>query len=128
MNLKEILMVAQKVGLLSIIDVNTPDELAERKIVAFAKAYADKMMVSELAKETVTLLAVTDDEQALLELTAQIWNGFARLGDKHPSDLEELHRDLHNIQNRIMARVASRANPELFTATHDGETTWKLKQ
>lgn len=57
---------------------------------------------------------MTPEEIALLELTAKVWNLFLELPDRHPCDDEETARDLHNIQNRICARVAKRANPEIL--------------
>jgi len=47
-------------------------------------------------------------------MTADLWNAIADLGGLHRCDLEETARDIHNIQNRIMARVAKRAHPDVF--------------
>ena len=57
---------------------------------------------------------VTPSEMAVLELTASLWNALCELGDHHPSDMAEHERDVHSIQNRVMARVARRANPDFF--------------
>jgi hypothetical protein len=57
---------------------------------------------------------VTEAERALLDLTVQLWNAFLALPDRHPADAEEMQRDIHNIQHRVMARVAVRENPEYF--------------
>ena len=57
---------------------------------------------------------MTDDEKRVLELTALLWNAFIALPDRHPADAEEMQRDIHNIQHRVMARVAVRAHPEFF--------------
>jgi hypothetical protein len=51
----------------------------------------------------------------VLDLTAQLWNAFLDLPDRHPSDAEEMAHDIHNIQHRVMARLAVRTHPELFT-------------
>lgn len=57
---------------------------------------------------------MTDQEKKLIWLTAELWNEFLSLPDRHPSDAQEMERDIHNIQNRIMARVAVRSNPDIF--------------
>ncbi|MBC7907039.1 MAG: hypothetical protein H7Y60_09880 [Rhodospirillaceae bacterium] len=61
------------------------------------------------------MTALTTKEQRAIELTAQLWNVLVELGGHHPADMAETARDIHNIQNRVMARVACRAHPDLFT-------------
>lgn len=51
---------------------------------------------------------LTELEQAILQKSAELWNLFCTLPDKHPADSDETARDLHNIQNRVMARCAVR--------------------
>lgn len=58
---------------------------------------------------------MSDNERALLAITARLWNLWCLLDARHPSDDEEMMRDVHSIQNRIMARVAKRADPDFFT-------------
>jgi len=62
---------------------------------------------------------VTEAELRILALTAQLWNAFLELPDRHPCDAEELQRDIHNIQHRVMARLAVRMTPGVF---HDERT------
>ena len=57
---------------------------------------------------------LTDAEMAVLLLTAQLWNALCALGDHHPSDMEEHQRDIHDVQSRVMARLARRRHPEFF--------------
>lgn len=57
---------------------------------------------------------MTDEEKAVIEMTAALFNAIHALGDHHPCDMGEYTRDVHNIQNRVMARVAARAHPEVF--------------
>lgn len=47
---------------------------------------------------------MTQKEQAVLKITADLWNAILDLPVLHPSDMRETERDIHNIQNRIMAR------------------------
>ena len=61
-------------------------------------------------------MSMTPQEQKVLDLTVELWNAFLDLPDQHPHDAPETMRDLHNIQNRLMARVAVRAHPERFVA------------
>lgn len=57
---------------------------------------------------------LTDQEKEVLRLSAELYNAIALLPDKHPEDMKETEIDIHRIQNRVMARVASRAHPEIF--------------
>jgi hypothetical protein len=57
---------------------------------------------------------LTAAEVEVLHLSADLFNAIHALGDHHPSDMEELTRDIHNIQNRVMARVAARSLPGFF--------------
>lgn len=56
---------------------------------------------------------MTEEEKRALALTGELWNAMLALPDKHPHESEEHMRDIHNIQNRLLARVAKRTNPEL---------------
>jgi hypothetical protein len=51
---------------------------------------------------------LTVAERAVLSLSGEVFSLFKELGDHHPADVEETARDIHNIQNRIMARVVMR--------------------
>lgn len=51
---------------------------------------------------------LTDGEKHALELTAALYNVMARFPKLHPADMDETVRDIHNIQNRIMARPQAR--------------------
>lgn len=57
---------------------------------------------------------LTDDELRIIDMTADLWNAFLDLGDHHPSDRDEMARDIHDIQQRIMARLARRLHPKKF--------------
>lgn len=86
---------------------STSDE--ERAVYTHAPSEA-----AQQETEAMNMLGVTDEEKRVLELTAQLWNAWIMLPGSHPFDAAETEHDIHNIQNRIMARVAVRTNPLLF--------------
>lgn len=43
-------------------------------------------------------------ENEALIITQELWNKLLELEEKHPDDMQEHRKDIHNIQNRIMAR------------------------
>lgn len=53
-------------------------------------------------------------ELGVLALTANLWNELHALGEHLPFDLAEHLRDIHDIQQRVMARLARRAHPSFF--------------
>lgn len=50
----------------------------------------------------------TNDELAILCLTAALWNRFLGLPSLHPDDVPEFRAKLHDLQRIIMARVGHR--------------------
>lgn len=48
--------------------------------------------------------ALNPKELESLSLTVQLWGSLLELKELHPDDIHEHRRDIHNIQNRIMAR------------------------
>lgn len=59
-------------------------------------------------------MSLTEQEKIVLATTASLWNQLNALPPPHRHDREEHMRDIHNIQNRIMARLAVRSHPEIF--------------
>lgn len=51
---------------------------------------------------------MTDEEIALLDLTADVWNLFVTLPQDHPDEPEEFKTKLHDLQHMILARPARR--------------------
>lgn len=50
---------------------------------------------------------LTEKEAKALDLTRQLWNALLEIEKEHsmhPDDIHEHKRDIHNIQNRILAR------------------------
>lgn len=66
---------------------------------------------------------MSDAEKEIIALTALLWNKFLALPHRHPSDAEEMQRDIHAIQNRVMARVAVRSDPSTFLGAEWHTTT-----
>lgn len=50
---------------------------------------------------------LTEKEAKAMNLTSQLWNMLLQIEREHsmhPDDIHEHRRDIHNIQNRILAR------------------------
>ena len=58
--------------------------------------------------------ALTAAEFVAIDLSVALISALRELPVLHPRDLEESVRDIHNLQNRIMARAAQRAYPDRF--------------
>ena len=53
-------------------------------------------------------MSLTPQERDLLDLSADLYNGFAALPEEHPSDAQEFVHHMHALQRIIMARPAHR--------------------
>lgn len=60
------------------------------------------------------MTSLTDAELDILNQTVQLWNSYVALPYHHPSELKEMERDIHDIQNRLCARPTTR---ELVNST-----------
>lgn len=61
--------------------------------------------------------ALTDREQAVLNLTAELWNELCAVvgdGPTRDADLMELCAHIHAIQHSVMAQAAARAYPDTY--------------
>ena len=60
---------------------------------------------------------LTGQEQTLLEMNAVVWNGFNALSQfgvaSYHNDLVDMRQHIDAINNIILARAASRANPDI---------------
>lgn len=56
---------------------------------------------------------LTPAERNVISIAAQLWSAASQLPDQHPREIAELHRDIRDIQNRVMARLARRRHPEM---------------
>ncbi len=57
-------------------------------------------------------MPMTDPERLVLDLIANVWNAIIALLITHPDDLLESRREIHSLQNRILARSALREYAE----------------
>jgi hypothetical protein len=55
---------------------------------------------------------MTKEEKEVLELATKLWNALVALPVMHHDDNAEHMRDIHDIQNRVLARSAIRAMDE----------------
>lgn len=55
-----------------------------------------------------------DAELAVIAALAAAWNRYLALPEAHPSDRREFEAGIHRLQEKIMARGARRAHPEVF--------------
>ncbi len=56
---------------------------------------------------------LTGQERTLLEINAVVWNGFGQLPKQYHTDINDMRHHIDAINNIILARAASRANPDL---------------
>lgn len=67
-----------------------------------------------IISETVNPEKLTQQEEAILILTEEIWNRFLELPVNHPMEVNEIAIKIHDIQRMIMARPGFRLNQEIF--------------
>lgn len=48
---------------------------------------------------------MNEKEEKCMAITSHLWDSLIELKVLHPEDINEHRRDIHNIQNRIAARV-----------------------
>lgn len=53
-------------------------------------------------------MELTKQEQEIIDLTVEIWNKIIALPELHPMDNQETCTNIHDIQNRIYARIVKR--------------------
>lgn len=59
---------------------------------------------------------LTEQEQKVLQLTADVWNAFMKLPRQHPDDQTEFRHALHALQRVVLARPAVRETMQLCPA------------
>lgn len=67
-----------------------------------------------IISEAVNPEKLTQQEEAILMLTEEIWNRFLELPVNHPMEVNEIAVKIHDIQRMIMARPGFRLNQEIF--------------
>jgi hypothetical protein len=67
-----------------------------------------------IISEAVNPEKLTQQEEAILMLTEEIWNRFLELPVNHPMEVNEIAVKIHDIQRMVMARPGFRLNQEIF--------------
>lgn len=62
----------------------------------------------------------TQEEEAILRLTEEIWNRFLELPINHPMEMDEMAIKIHDIQRMIISRPGFRMNQEMFSQYGNG--------
>lgn len=57
---------------------------------------------------------LTQEEEAILRLTEEVWNRFSELPINHPREMNEMAIKIHDIQRMIISRPGFRLNQEMF--------------
>ena len=63
---------------------------------------------------------LTQEEEAILILTEEIWNRFLELPINHPMERNEMAVKIHDIQRMIISRPGFRMNQEMFRQYGNG--------
>ena len=64
--------------------------------------------------EYLNEMSITKKEKEILDHLANAWNTFVSLEHRHPSEVVEMERAIHQAQYLIAARVASRVDPHVW--------------
>lgn len=64
----------------------------------------------------------TQEEEAILLLTEEIWNRFLELPINHPMEKDEMAIKIHDIQRMIISRPGFRLNQEMFKGYGKGNS------
>lgn len=64
----------------------------------------------------------TQEEEAILRLTEEIWNRFLALPINHPMEANEMAIKIHDIQRMIISRPGFRLNQEMFNQYGEGNS------
>jgi hypothetical protein len=65
-------------------------------------------------EDDINLGKFTQEEEAILRLTEEIWNRFLELPINHPMEKDEMAIKIHDIQRMIISRPGFRLNQEMF--------------
>lgn len=70
----------------------------------------------------INLGKFTQEEEAILRLTEEIWNRFLALPINHPMEANEIAMKIHDIQRMIISRPGFRMNQEMFKGYGKGNS------
>lgn len=65
-------------------------------------------------EDDINLGKFTQEEEAILRLTEEIWNRFLELPINYPMEKDEMAIKIHDIQRMIISRLGFRLNQEMF--------------
>lgn len=71
-------------------------------------------------EDDINLGKFTQEEEAILRLTEEIWNRFLELPINHPMEKDEMAIKIHDIQRMIISRPGFRLNQEMFNQYGNG--------
>lgn len=73
-------------------------------------------------EDDINLGKFTQEEEAILRLTEEIWNRFLELPINHPMEMDEMAIKIHDIQRMIISRPGFRLNQEMFNQYGKGNS------
>lgn len=71
------------------------------------------------------LAKLTKEEEAILMLTEEIWNGFLALPINHPMERDEMAIKIHDIQRMIISRPGFRMNKDTLRVMVKVDTVYE---
>lgn len=82
----------------------------------------DTVTTQAVIAEGVNLGKFTQEEEAILRLTEEVWNRFLELPINHPMEMNEMAIKIHDIQRMIISRPGFRLNQEMFKGYGKGNS------
>lgn len=73
-------------------------------------------------EDDINLGKFTQEEEAILRLTEEIWNRFLELPINHPMEMDEMAIKIHDIQRMIISKPGFRLNQEMFNQYGKGNS------
>ena len=58
---------------------------------------------------------ITEDELEILDHLVKAWNLFLKIERQHPAEVDDFCDGMHQCQRLLQARVARRAEPDIFS-------------
>lgn len=78
------------------------------------------VITKEVIEDDINPGKFTQEEEAILRLTEEIWNRFLELPINHPMEANEIAMKIHDIQRMIISRPGFRMNQEMFRQYGNG--------
>lgn len=77
-------------------------------------------VTTKAIEEVINPAKLTQKEDEILELTAELWNKFLQLPIYHLMEQSEMQSKIHDIQRMIISRPGFRMNKEKFRDYGEG--------